>query len=278
MAYNGPMDPQVREPEINSVELEVPVLEVCILGADRVPVILPPDEFKEFFTNFLEAIAFAMTPFGILSHGREKILHIDNIQTTGESYLLATNGDKKIERGVSNLLDALRTRKYQDLSDTCIHFLRKIAVLATKSQYDYEFTATGIEDISPTRVRANRAFDLPMEQPIPDETEIYGKLRAVVIEPPQIELELHDGSVLDISVSTQIAKSLEPKINKRIGLFGTLYFQLSDLKIVDYKVSEVLPYDPDFPLDETIRQLRKIVKESQKHFEDMGNLVSERKA
>lgn len=271
------METQLRDSETSSVELEVPVLEVCIRDATGTPVMLSSPEHQEFFTNLIKAIACAMNKMSLLSDAHEAILNVDQVTKNGSSYAIATAGDPEIEQGILKLCSALETDDFDNLSIACIHYLEQLTKMATKLNYDFQFSSSGIDDVPFVTTGISQPPNLP-DTAIPGGTSIYGKLVKVELQPPQIRLEISKGPTLDISVSTQIAETLIPKLNKRIGLVGTAYWRTADLQIVDFKVKEVSPYDPDIPMAETLRRLRKIIGDQWDHIEEEKAFVSDLKS
>lgn len=277
------MDAQLRDSETQEVELAVPALDVCIRSADGTPLTLPPAEYKEFCNCLFRAIASAMKPTGILIGDHQKILHIDNFEQHNQTYSLLTHDNTDVERGIRKLLIAIGSRDYQDLSELCQHYLRKIAKLATTHQYDIGFNATGIDGVLPTTAGYSCSFDIPEEPPLGEESTIFGRLLAIDKENLRIKLQPSHGHILDLAVSAEIVATLEQKkkINKAIVLIGTEYVRMSDNVTVGFEVSELSPYDSDIPPSETFRRLKKVVGNQWDHLktqEDVDTFVNELKS
>lgn len=244
---------------------------MCVVSDATTPQPLLVKDLGEISENFGKALASVMNP----ANPRYDDLN-DKSRVLYEGvagFALTTAGDVAVAQGLRVLGNAIQARDYTALPSASIEHLRKVSALVTNQHYDLEISASGIGAATPTVVGATSSFNLPEVHLVSGGTTLYGKLIAVGGETTQASIKLGDGSRIDIALTKKMARRVAPKLYKTIGLIGTATWELPEWKVVAFKATAVANYDADVTADDSIKKLRKIVKDRWDHIEDVEAFV-----
>lgn len=90
---------------------------------------------------------------------------------------------------------------------------------------------------------------------IKGETTVYGRLIDVGGENPNVHFKINDDYTVIFDVTEELAKMLAPKLYYEVGLKGTAKWDSVSYQIVDFRISDVIEYEPK-PINEIFNDLR----------------------
>ncbi len=100
-------------------------------------------------------------------------------------------------------------------------------------------------------------LDIPPTPRVYGETTIYGQLVSAGGKEPNVHLQALDGSEVICAGTQEIVKQLAERLYMWVGVSGTARWDVETLKISDFRITEILPYE-DTPITEAIDALAAI--------------------
>lgn len=93
---------------------------------------------------------------------------------------------------------------------------------------------------------------------IKGETTIYGEVIDVGGENPNVHFKINNDYTIIFDATKEISKQLAPKLFEEVGLRGTAKWDAISYQVIDFKISEVIEYEPKH-LKKTFNDLRNLL-------------------
>lgn len=152
--------------------------------------------------------------------------------------------------------EAVMANDYRDLPAGSIEALDTIVTFSRKKQCIAELVTTNgrrkvLARITPKTVLEKRAK-------LSGETTVYGKVVRVGGKEPRAMVELLNGQIVFCETTEAIARKLGTRLYTNVGLFGVAHWDAESLKLQQFTISDVTPYE-ELPLEDAMNQLAKAV-------------------
>lgn len=167
---------------------------------------------------------------------------------------------------------AVETQQYDGLTGAARESLRQFAVFNRKYNCATELRTRNNGQVS-VWARITSDLDIPPTPRVYGETMLYGQVVSAGGKDPNVHLQTFDGSEVICSGSHDLVKQLAGRLYSWVGVKGHARWDVDTLKVSDFRISEILPYE-DTPITDAIDELAAAVSP---HFDgiDVNAFMSE---
>lgn len=189
------------------------------------------------------------------------------------SYILQfeTPHEAEVAHAYQRIAMSIETGHYAGLPGKTVDALKKIRGAARKYRTDVEFWEANGTLQQLATVNTNTQIDVETHR-LQGKTTLYGTVVRIGGEdPPRVTLRLLDGRSVTCRVTQRdqfrVARQLGAKLYQTVGVRGTAFWDMQDMKLVDFLVETVLPYT-HVPISQALTALHELAGS---HFEAIGD-------
>jgi len=170
---------------------------------------------------------------------------------------------------------AISSRVYTDLPSHTIEALREI--------YDYSLERQAVigfyshENSHSTllaEIRSDVDLNLPLINVVRGNTVVYGRLTRIGGNPPKARITQLNGEAISCFVSEQLAKRIGNRLYEVIGLAGDAKWDADDYSLLNFKASEITPYE-ETPVKQAVKELRESAGLAWQDVKDVNGFIDE---
>jgi len=234
------------------------ILELKFEGSEINPSNVKPSEIAELISNFEKALLVSIKEDSEIDTN-EILFTFEEIANRSLDLLFKPKPSKNISNDTFNnsyrkLSKRISESDFDGFSNEGLIALRGICKFTRKHKCVGSFRLNNetLSSITPTT-------EISIKQPLclKGETTIYGELIDVGGDNPNIHIKINEDYIIIVDTNREIAKKLGNRLFDTIGLNGYAKWEIETSKILEFKLSSILDYNP-IGAKESFQQLKGI--------------------